>query len=180
MADFQSLDVQAEGLEGAFDLVFSSLTPAIHGKQGLQKVVSMSRAYCCNITHIYRRNSLCRRLREEVFHLPPEAPAWGIRWLYSLFNALLLMGYLPETSYDSRHQARRLPPSGRYAALLMEHTLPKEARTPEHQARILDWMERNADADGLLTESIEACYGRILWDVRVSSALEGTQIEKEV
>ncbi|WP_252192500.1 class I SAM-dependent methyltransferase [Pseudoflavonifractor sp. MCC625] len=180
VADFQTLDVQEEGLEKAFDLVFSSLTPAIHGKLGLQKVVSMSRAYCCNITHIYRRNSLCRRLREEVFHLPPEAPTWGIRWFYSLFNALLLMGYLPETSYDSRLQERRLPPSERYASLLMEHTLPREARTPEHQARILDWMERNTDADGLLTESIEACYGRILWDVRVSSAPEKIHAEKEV
>lgn len=39
--DFQTLDVRQEGLESAFDLVFSSLTPAIHGRAGLEKVMAM-------------------------------------------------------------------------------------------------------------------------------------------
>lgn len=68
--DFQTLEVEAAGLRRAFDLVFSSLTPAVHGQAGLEKMMDMSRAYCCNITHLYHRNSICRQLQEEVFGIP--------------------------------------------------------------------------------------------------------------
>ncbi len=166
--DFQALDVRQEGLTGAFDLVFSSLTPAIHGQAGLQKVMDMSRAYCCNITHIYHHNSLRQQLQSQLFGLAPASP-WGGRWFYSLFNVLLLLGYLPETSYDHQLQHRRFPPSADYASIMMEQILPPEQRTGENQARILEWMRAHTDGEGMVTETSRACYGRILWDVRVRS-----------
>lgn len=164
--DFQALNVRSAGLAGAFDLVFSSLTPAIHGTAGLQKVMDMSRAYCCNITHIYHHNSVRRRLQTELFGREPASP-WGGRWFYSLFNALLLMGYLPETTYDHQLRERRLTPTAEYAAMMMEHILPPDECTPENHSRILSWLQAHTDGDGMLTETSRACYGRILWDVRV-------------
>ena len=163
--DFQTLEVEAAGLRRAFDLVFSSLTPAVHGQAGLEKLMDMSRAYCCNITHLYHRNSICRQLQEEVFGIPPVSP-WGGRWFYSLFNLLLLRGYLPQTSYDRQLEARRFVPSQDYAAMLLERVLPPAERTEKNQARIFAWLQAHADGEGMLTETSEACYGRILWDVR--------------
>ena len=163
--DFQTLEVEAAGLRRAFDLVFSSLTPAVHGQAGLEKMMDMSRAYCCNITHLYHCNSICRQLQEEVFGIPPVSP-WGGRWFYSLFNLLLLRGYLPQTSYDRQLEARRFVPSQDYAAMLLERVLPPAERTEKNQARIFAWLQAHADGEGMLTETSEACYGRILWDVR--------------
>lgn len=163
--DFQTLEVEAAGLRRAFDLVFSSLTPAVHGQAGLEKMMDMSRAYCCNITHLYHRNSICRQLQEEVFGIPPVSP-WGGRWFYSLFNLLLLRGYLPQTSYDRQLEARRFVPSQDYAAMLLERVLPPAEQTEKNQARILAWLQEHTDGEGMLTETSEACYGRILWDVR--------------
>ena len=164
--DFQTLEVEAAGLRRAFDLVFSSLTPAVHGQAGLEKMMDMSRAYCCNITHLYHRNSICRQLQEEeVFGIPPVSP-WGGRWFYSLFNLLLLRGYLPQTSYDRQLEARRFVPSQDYAAMLLERVLPPAERTEKNQARIFAWLQEHTDGEGMLTETSEACYGRILWDVR--------------
>ena len=163
--DFQTLDVEGAGLRRAFDLVFSSLTPAVHGQAGLEKMMDMSRAYCCNITHLYHRNSICRQLQEEVFGIPPVSP-WGGRWFYSLFNLLLLRGYLPQTSYDRQLEARRFVPSQDYAAMLLERVLPPAERTEKNQARIFAWLQEHTDGEGMLTETSEACYGRILWDVR--------------
>lgn len=137
--DFQTLEVEAAGLRRAFDLVFSSLTPAVHGQAGLEKMMDMSRAYCCNITHLYHRNSICRQLQEEVFGIPPVSP-WGGRWFYSLFNLLLLRGYLPQTSYDRQLEARRFVPSQDYAAMLLERILPPAERTEKNQARIFAWL----------------------------------------
>ena len=163
--DFQTLEVEAAGLRRAFDLVFSSLTPAVHGQAGLEKMMDMSRAYCCNITHLYHRNSICRQLQEEVFGIPPVSP-WGGRWFYSLFNLLLLRGYLPQTSYDRQLEARRFVPSQDYAAMLLERVLPPAERTEKNQACIFAWLQAHTDGEGMLTETSEACYGRILWDVR--------------
>ena len=163
--DFQTLEVEAAGLRRAFDLVFSSLTPAVHGQAGLEKMMDMSRAYCCNITHLSHRNSICRQLQEEVFGIPPVSP-WGGRWFYSLFNLLLLRGYLPQTSYDRQLEARRFVPSQDYAAMLLERVLPPAERTEKNQARIFAWLQEHTDGEGMLTETSEACYGRILWDVR--------------
>lgn len=163
--DFQTLEVEAAGLRRAFDLVFSSLTPAVHGQAGLEKMMDMSRAYCCNITHLYHCNSICRQLQEEVFGIPPVSP-WGGRWFYSLFNLLLLRGYLPQTSYDRQLEARRFVPSQDYAAMLLERVLPPAERTEKNQARIFAWLQEHTDGEGMLTETSEACYGRILWDVR--------------
>ena len=163
--DFQTLEVEAAGLRRAFDLVFSSLTPAVHGQAGLEKMMDMSWAYCCNITHLYHRNSICRQLQEEVFGIPPVSP-WGGRWFYSLFNLLLLRGYLPQTSYDRQLEARRFVPSQDYAAMLLERVLPPAERTEKNQARIFAWLQEHTDGEGMLTETSEACYGRILWDVR--------------
>lgn len=79
------------------------------------------------------------------------------------------MGYLPETTYDHQLRERRVAPDMDYAAMMMEHILPPDQCTPENQARILKWLQAHADGDGMLTETSRACYGRILWDVRVRS-----------
>lgn len=170
VCDFKALDVEKAGLKGAFDLVFSSLTPAIHGAGGVQKLMDMSRAYCCNITHIFRDNSVRRQIQQEVFGLEPVSP-FGGRSFYALFNTLLLMGYLPETTYDRQILKQRVSPTEDYAAMMMEQILPAQEQTPQNQARILKWLEDHADKDGLITEIGRACYGRILWDVRLRSVV---------
>lgn len=163
--DFRTMDIQKEGCQGAFDLVFCSMTPAVCDRESLQKFMAMSRAYCCSITHIYSRNHLRERIMREVFG--KEMPErWNGRWFYSLFNVLFLSGYCPETSYDTRHQEVQVRPDEEYVEFLMEHMLPESENTKENAVKILSWMQAHADADGILTETADSCYGRILWDVR--------------
>jgi len=164
--DFQSLDLGEEGLKGAFDLVFSSLTPAVRGMDGLRKSMEMSRAYCCNITHIYSKNQLNDRILREVFDREPPA-RWNGRWFYSLVNVLFLLGYYPEVTYDFRRQEMRIRPGADYVNLLMEHMLSSQERTRENEAKIWDWIHANADGEGMLTQISDTCYGRTVWDVRI-------------
>lgn len=166
--DFQTLDIEKGGLTGAFDLVFSSLTPAIHGMNGLSKSIAMSRAYCCNITHIYSRNQLQSRIMREVFDREPPA-RWNGRWFYSLFNVLFLMGYYPEATYDHRYQKQRVCPDSDYVKLLMEQMLPPQEHIDENRVKIQAWIHAHTDGDGMLSETTDSCYGRILWDVRNQS-----------
>lgn len=162
--DFDAIDIEKEGYEKAFDLVFCSLTPAVHNMESLQKAMEMSRAYCCNITHIYSQNNLRDQLMREVFRKEPPVGRSG-RWFYSLFNVLFLMGYCPETSYETRHQELRVRPDEEYVEFVMEHMLTAEEQTKENGEKILRWLQKHADAEGFLTEIIDSCYGRVLWDV---------------
>lgn len=163
--DFQTLDIDQEGYREAFDLVFSSMTPAIHGMDGLQKSMDMSRSWCCNITHLWGRNHLRERIMQEVFEQKP-VQQWTGRWFYSLFNVLFLMGYHPETSYDTLCRETMVLPEEEYVEFIMEHMLPETERNQKNASVILEWMKRNADETGYLKEISESSYARILWNVK--------------
>ena len=167
--DSAALDLDAAGYRGAFDLVFSSMTPAIRGRDALEKSMAMSRAWCCNITHLSGRNHLHARLLREVFGTDYRAP-WSGRWFYSLFNVLFLLGYAPETSYENRHQELLICPDGEYVSYLMAHALPAEARTAANGEKIRRWLHTQENEDGLVREVIDTTYGRTLWDVRARTA----------
>lgn len=163
--DFQTMDIEKEGYKGAFDLVFSSMTPAIHGMNGLMKSMEMSRGWCCHITHLDGRNLLREQIMSEVFGRKPSHQ-WTGCWFYSLFNVLFLMGYSPETSYENRHQEIWVTPDEEYVEFIMEHMLPSEEHTKENGKKILDWLQAHLNEDGLVKEVTTSSYGRILWDVR--------------
>lgn len=163
--DFDALDIEQKGYKKAFDLVFCSMTPAVHNMESLQKSMEMSRAYCCNITHIYSQNHLRDQIIREVFGKEPPV-RWSGKWFYSLFNVLFLMGYCPETSYENRHQEIQVHPDEEYVEFVMEHMLPETECTKENGERILSWLRKHADDSGIVTEVIDTCYGRILWDTR--------------
>lgn len=163
--DFAGLDLEKEGYRHSFDLVFSSITPAIHNINGLLKSMEMSRAWCLNISHICRRNELRQQILREVFHKPAPNRGEG-RAFYSLFNILFLMGYHPETSFFTRRKENRVRPDREYVEFVMEHALPPEEHTAENAEKIHVWLNAHTESDGYLTEISEAVYGRILWDVR--------------
>ena len=162
--DFQTLDIDKEGYRGAFDLVFSSMTPAIHGMNGLQKSMDMSRNWCCNITHLSGRNHLREQIVLELFGNKP-VQQWTGRWFYSLFNVLFLMGYHPETSYDTLRRETLVRPEAEYVEFIMEHMMADEERNEKNAEKILEWMKRHADGNGFLQEVSESSYARILWNV---------------
>lgn len=163
--DFQTMDIEKEGYKGAFDLVFSSMTPAIHGMNGLTKSMEMSRGWCCHITHLSGQNLLREQIMQEVFGRK-TTHQWTGRWFYSLFNVLFLLGYHPETSYENRHQEIWIHPDEEYVEFIMEHMLPSKETTTENAKKILNWLQSHMNEDGLVKESTSSSYGRILWDVR--------------
>jgi len=174
--DFQTLDIEKEGYKGAFDLVFSSMTPAIHGMKGLMKSIDMSRKWCCNITHLSKKNYLRDQILQEVFSRKPSRQ-WTGRWFYSLFNVLFLLGYNPETSYETRHQEVWITPDDEYVEFVMEHALSPAEATTENADKISAWLHAHANQEGQILEISDASYGRILWDVRTKTERPDYRLE---
>ena len=135
------------------------------GTIGLMKSIEMSRAWCCNTTHLERRNLLREQIMQDVFGRQ-LTPQWNGRWFFSLFNILFLLGYDPETSYEKSHRETWVTPDEQYIDFLMEHMLPSEEHTLENVHKITDWVHTHLNEDGQIKEVTHSAYGRILWDVR--------------
>ena len=135
------------------------------GTIGLMKSIEMSRAWCCNTTHLERRNLLREQIMQDVFGRQ-LTPQWNGRWFFSLFNILFLLGYDPETSYEKSHRETWVTPDEQYIDFLMEHMLPSEEHTLENVHKITDWIHTHLNEDGQIKEVTHSAYGRILWDVR--------------
>lgn len=163
--DFEDMDIKKEGFYKAFDVVFASFTPAIHDLNSLVKAMEMSRGYCCVITHLDASYELRNKIMEEVFSRTLK-PRWTGRNFYTIFNELFLMGYNPETSYDTRTQENIIVPDRKYVEYIMGHMLEEDEQTMENSDKIFKWLEDNCDKDGKIIDNSSSTYGTIIWDVR--------------
>ena len=165
--DFPRADIRSLGWEGKFDLVFSSITPAVSGLQGLNNLIAMSRAYCFNASFVYNVNELHREIMRELFDREPRRYQTShSHWFYELFSLLWFRGYYPECSYYKQYRELRVPANEdtarRYASFLLE----EEEATEENARRIRRFLEQHAEPDGAITERSDCWYGWLLWDVR--------------
>ena len=165
LCDFDTLDLKKEGFEKAFDLVFCSLTPAVRSHSHLLKAMEMSRGRCCCISHLYRKNRLMEQIIKEVFPGKTISSENNGRWFYAAFNVLFLMGYKPETSYESRHSQKQIVPDDEYLDFLMEKMLLPDERTAANRNAVMTWLTAHTGKDGMITEVTDSCYGRLLWEV---------------
>ncbi len=164
--DFQEADIAALGWEGRFDLVFTSITPAIRGS-GLDKIIAMSRGWCYNSCFVYNRNELHDRILRELFGREPKREkTTHSSWFYELFNVLWFRGYYPETRYYKQRREMPVCADRASAARLADYLLEDGEQTEENVGRIQRFLEINAGPDGTVAERSDCWYGWLLWDVR--------------
>jgi SAM-dependent methyltransferase len=157
--DMLKIDIDAAGLYKAFDLVFSSLTPAVTGTGCLHKLMKMSRAMCCNVSFVNVSDSLLECISNDLFNGQPRTRHDGMGF-YSLFNFLLLSGYYPETFYCTIETNERVVPSRRLAE---DIAFNFRLDLPEDIDRILKYLEKTDEVERHRINR----YGSILWDTRI-------------
>lgn len=166
--DFNQADLDELGWRKRFDLVFTSITPAVGGLDNLNRLMEMSRGFCFNSCFVSSQDELMSRFRKEELCLPPGdlfSSHW--RWFYALFNLLLLWGYLPEARYYDDPRREVLTASRETARHLIDRSAVPEGMTAEQMTeRMYRFLEKNADADGSVVRDSCCTYGWILWDVR--------------
>ena len=165
-ADFQALDLAAAGLEGAFDLAFSAITPAIRGMAGLEKFMALSRAWCYVSNFVQSRDALYERIGREVFGRPVYKQ-WEGKHFYTTFNILFLLGYQPVTGYYTQVKESRRQVSQEAANACAEAVLPPTEQTEANIRKIYDWLGAHADGEGGIREQSRFLYGWLLWDQRL-------------
>ncbi len=165
VSDFQTLNRKELGTDTEFDLVFTSLSPAAQSVSGLEKMISLSRDFCCDISFIERTNHLHQQVRADLFSdLPVEADA-DLNHYYLLFNILLLKNYLPRIFYYARKQSQNIEIDDEYITYVMKSILPNERQTESNYRMIRNWFEQRYDLQKPVSEKIESTYAIILWKV---------------
>lgn len=165
--DFGEVDLDAEGWVGVFDLVFTSITPAVRTMSALEKLNRMSRKYCFSNTFVYGWDELDERIGKSLFGMENNpSPVWDGRWFYSLFNVLWLMGYYPETYYDKETRTSTVKVDRAFADYYARPFATKET-LEETTDRVYDYLMTQTDDNGMIEEYSERWYGWMLWDVRV-------------
>lgn len=163
--DFSELDIEALGWKKRFDLAFSSITPAIRGKNGLDNLMAISKAWCYNSCFVYFCNELHDQILHELFDLPPRREKTSHSyWFKQLFDLLWMRGYQPYIHYYKDHRDECRFVDRTFAESIARFLFDEEA-TAENTGRILRYLEKKADLNGNVSFVSECSYGWILWNV---------------
>lgn len=164
--DFPKADIDELGWRGKFDLVFSSITPAVSGK-GLDNMMAMSRAWCYNSCFVSSCNELQDRVMREVFSREPKREKTShSHWFFTLFALLWERGYYPQTSYYDQHREIELPADRNTAERYCEYLLDEEGHE-ENSIRAVHEFLKSCAGDGCTVREVSDCrMGWLLWDVR--------------
>lgn len=164
-ADFREIDLKAEGWYKKFDLVFSSITPAISGMDGLERMMAISRGFCFNSGFAHSTDELLSKIRREVFGLDEENFAFSRSdGFYALWNILWLKGYYPECTYYTE-ATEWVWKSPAQAAAFYGTGLAKETGDATAEQRILQYLCDIFPADKPFSSNRGYVYGWLLWDV---------------
>jgi SAM-dependent methyltransferase len=163
-ADFNTADLDTLGWRKRFDLVFTSITPAVGGSENLNKLMEMSRGYCFNSCFVHAGDDLLDKfLQEELGAEQRNRVGSYWHWFYGLFNLLLLEGYFPEITYYDDCRNEQLPVTMETARRLCGKAFFLDGMNAE---KLYEYMKRNANPDGTIARNSVCRYGWILWDVR--------------
>lgn len=164
--DLNTFSVDNAGWAGKFDLVFTSITPAVSTMENLEKIMKISRGYCFNSCFVRWNDELEQQVGRDVFGAGDATPRNNHgHWFYSLFNLLWLQGYYPETAYHRQDQEDYVEADedlARYYAKCFGGMNPDE----DCIRRVYSYLKGHALPDGTIMRKYERWYGWILWDVR--------------
>ena len=160
--DFKEFNPEDLGWKGAFDLCFSSITPALNNYEAVEKMESMSRKYCFSSNFVKAEDVLAEKVRSALFPQNKRPNAWDGRTFYAMFNLLWLKGRYPEITYFKESDNERLPADENLAVRILDY-ISEEFES--QVGKVVDYIRTRADEDGFITYESTRWYGWMLWDV---------------
>lgn len=163
-SSWEALDLQQQGWEEAFDLVFLYMSPALSGTDMLRKALAASRNgfYVCSYAH--REDSLLGELQDKLGLERRPVGSKSADGLYNLFNLLYQWGYFPQLSFEERSSTSRHDPDyilQRYASWLW-----RDGATDEQCQQLLALLKEKSE-DGKVVSRSRDLVGHLYLDKRM-------------
>lgn len=163
VCDFQKVDIDSLGWKKAFDLVFTSITPAISTVECLDKVEQISRGWAFNSSFLSWHDSLEVEIVSSVFgqDLPPQRA--HSHWYYALLNLIWLQGYFPVTDYftHTRNETMQL------TDIIIDYYMRifDGIDISNKRAKLEIFLQSKTNQDVTIQRTTEKVYGWLLWNV---------------
>jgi len=162
--DFLECDIDKEGWRKKYDLVFTSITPAMTGLKAVEKVNAMSKGWCLNNSFIYRKDNIREAVLADVFGQDIPCSVKGDTTYY-LFNILWQLGYTPEMRYYREEMSSENELTMDFAKMITS-TIVKESEPSEEDVRkTYDYLLKNHAVDGKIKKSRVSVFAWVLWYV---------------
>jgi len=158
---WQSVDLDAEGWRGAFDLVFASMSPGIDGPAALYKMMAAGRRWCYLSAFAGRGpRPWHAELWREFFDEPLGSHPSDIVYPFNLVYAL---GYRPrlEFAFWDRERTWDRDEALRQCTAYIEDYLEP---SPEVAARVAAFVDRHME-NGTMTRKHRTCHGMMTWNL---------------
>jgi len=158
--DFKTLDPAESGLTGKYDLVFSSITPAVGSREGFLKAFEMSKRWFFNAAFIDIQDSLLDRL-DSVLGTNSADPK-NSEGFYAMFNEMLLKNYLPQINYYIEKDTEYLRAEealGKYSSMIW-----KDGADEEQLSLLKKELDSIKNENGLVSTEKQWVYGWMLVD----------------
>lgn len=172
VCDFTTCSLRELTKNGKYDLVCSSITPAIRSYESFEKMISLSSSYCFNVSFVYKENQLYLDILKDVFGKTMENGYDG-HWhsFYAMFNMLFLKGYYPITGYFDEHKNTDVDISDANLDKVVENVLSLIYTRPQNaKARIKDYLNAKYGNAKIVKTSDMRRFGAILWSVSTKTA----------
>ncbi|MCC5909109.1 MAG: class I SAM-dependent methyltransferase [Clostridiaceae bacterium] len=160
--DWKDIDLEEEGWDNAFDLVFASMTPGVFDFETLEKMTKASRNYCFLSGFVDRKDSIWDRIEEEFF------PRFALekrkdKKVYYAFNVLWHLGYRPEVFYLNRgwEETRTLEETWQ----LYVDKLSMQVELKEKDKIFIKEELKKYQEGGKIKEKTEVKIGVLTWNV---------------
>ena len=161
-ADWEEVDLKKHGLEGSFDLVFASMTPAVQTPESFLKLHRASRRGCYFRGWAGRRKDfllaeLWRHLRNE-----PMPPMCGD--IVVAFNLLYAMGLSPSIEFDEVAWEKHEPVE-RASEFLMTFFADVTDLGDDELGKLVDGYLMSVARDGQVVRRTAGRTGTMIWEV---------------
>jgi SAM-dependent methyltransferase len=158
---WEDVCLEQEGFIDQFDLVFASLTPAIHDQSTLEKMMDCSRGWCFLCESAGRRRNL---VQEELWRLIfGEAMPWPEYNILFSLNYLYALGYYPSLCLWTENWVEETKADEATEKLCRNFAMYTEI-TPQIKDVISGYVARH-QSGGMFRDEWHVLLGMILWDV---------------
>lgn len=160
--NWADVDLESIGWKENFDLVFASMSPAIHNYEALIKMMEASKGYCYLSAWVKRDFKIEDTLFKMVSKMGEKKAVSGDKIYYAM-NILWNMGYYPEVQFRERINTSIISVEDAYESytkkLMIHNTLDEMDKK-----NILDYLEKNSE-NGKVTEEVNSVVASLLWKV---------------
>lgn len=161
--NWAEIDLESYKWDKKFDLVFASMSPAIHDYETLIKMSSASKGYCYLSAWVKRDF----KIEDGLYNLVNNSEGKkGVSEdkIYYAFNVLWNLGYYPQVWFENRSRQTTYTIEEAYESYTKKIAI-KNKLSDNDKKNILRYLEENA-VNGEVVEETNSVIGSLLWKVK--------------